>query len=255
MAAPSVQEATGVTVSRVALSIPVVVGTCAWGACHPASQLFGRTRRRTGRDRTIALTFDDGPNPEVTPGLLDLLERYEARATFFLIGRYVRACPSLAAEIAARGHAIGNHTDTHPNLVWLSRARVVDELARCEAAIVRATGQRPRFMRPPYGYRSPAVHAAAREAGMGLPVMWSKTAKDWERQPILQLRRRLEKVGSGDIVLMHDGAHEALGGDRHQTIEVLSYWLPRWRDEGFALVSLDEHPLSRDEQSSEVDVA
>lgn len=228
-----------VTLSRVALTIPVMAGICAWSACHPASHLFGRTRRRTDRDRTIALTFDDGPNPAVTPRLLDLLARYGARATFFVIGRYVRACPELVAEIVARGHAIGNHTDTHPNLVWRTRAQVRDELARCTASIVQVTGQAPRFMRPPYGYRTPLVHAAARQAGLGRPILWSKSTYDWRPQPIGVLRRRLEEVTSGDIVLMHDGSHETLGGDRRLTIEALEYWLPRWRDRGFDFVALD----------------
>src|SRR5690242_5558762 len=97
-------------VTPAVLAISFSTGMSAWGACHPRSQLFGRTRCDTGRDGTLALTFDDGPNPAVTPRLLDLLDRYDARATFFLIGRHVRACPALAADVAARGHAIGNHT-------------------------------------------------------------------------------------------------------------------------------------------------
>src|SRR6476661_2066533 len=164
-------------VSRALLAIPVAAGICAWGACHPSAQVFGPTRRRTHRDRTVALTFDDGPNPAVTPQLLDLLDRYDARATFFLIGRYVRACPEIAAEIARRGHVLGNHTDTHPNLLWLSRTQILDELARCEASILEATGQRTTIMRPPYGIRGPQVHAAAREARLGPPIMWSRAAK------------------------------------------------------------------------------
>jgi peptidoglycan-N-acetylglucosamine deacetylase len=231
-----------VTVSPAALAIPVVAGLCAWSACHPSAQVFGRTRRRTGHERALALTFDDGPNPAVTPQLLDLLDRYDARATFFLIGRYVRACPTLAAEIAARGHAIGNHTDTHPNLLWLSRARILEELERCAASILRATGQRTSIMRPPYGYRGPQVHAAVRQAGLAPPIMWSKTARDWTRQPIAQLIHRLQAVRAGDIVLLHDGFHRALGGDRQQTVHALEHWLPRWKAHGLDLVSLS--PLS-----------
>src|SRR5262245_21137741 len=175
------------TLSSSAALIPVAAGICAWGAYHPASQLFGKTQRLTGRARTIALTFDDGPNPAATPQLLDLLERYDARGTFFLIGRHVRACPGLVAVIAARGHGIGNHTDTHPNLVWQSRRRILDELERCDRSIAEATGQRPRIMRPPFGYRRPQVHAAVREAGFGRPVLWSRSARDWIPQPASQV--------------------------------------------------------------------
>jgi peptidoglycan/xylan/chitin deacetylase (PgdA/CDA1 family) len=213
-------------------------GICAWGAYHPSSELFGKTRRRIGRARTIALTFDDGPNPAVTPQLLDLLDRYDARGTFFLIGRHVRACPALTAEIAARGHTIGNHTDTHPNLLWQSRRRILEELERCDASIADATGQRPRIMRPPYGCRRPQVHAAARDAGFGRPVLWSRSARDWTQQLATQVIERLRAIRPGDIVLLHDGFHAALGADRRHTVDALEYWLPRWKAQGFAFVSV-----------------
>jgi peptidoglycan/xylan/chitin deacetylase (PgdA/CDA1 family) len=227
------------TLSSSATLISLAAGICAWGAYHPSSELFGKTQRRTGRARTIALTFDDGPNPAVTQQLLDLLERYDARGTFFLIGRHVRACPALTAEIATRGHTIGNHTDTHPNLLWQSRRRILDELERCDASIADATGQRPRIMRPPWGYRRPQVHAAARDAGLGRPVLWSRSARDWRPQQATQVIQRLRAIRPGDIVLLHDGFHAALGADRRHTIGALQYWLPRWKAQGLAFVSVD----------------
>jgi len=226
------------TLSSPAAVISLAAGICAWGAYHPSSELFGQTQRRTGRLRTIALTFDDGPNPAVTSRLLDLLERYDARGTFFVIGRHVRACPALAREIVARGHTIGNHTDTHPNLLWQSRRRIVEELERCDVSIADATGQRPRIMRPPFGYRRPQVHAAARHAGFGRPVLWSRSARDWRPQEPAPVIRRLRSVRPGDIVLLHDGFHAALGADRGHTLHALEYWLPRWRAEGLTSVSL-----------------
>jgi peptidoglycan-N-acetylglucosamine deacetylase len=226
------------TLSSAAAMVSFGAGICAWGVYHPSSQLFGKTQRRTGRARAIALTFDDGPNPAVTPHLLDLLERYDARGTFFLIGRHVRACPALAAEIAARGHTIGNHTDTHPNLLWQSRRRILDELERCDEAIAEATGRRPMIMRPPYGYRRPQVHAAARDAGFGRPVLWSRSARDWTPQGAAQVIRRLRAIRPGDIVLLHDGFHGALGADRQHTVHALEYWLPRWKAQGLAFVSV-----------------
>src|SRR5271154_5759742 len=89
----------------------VASATYAWGSVAPSSQLFGPTIRSTGDTSTIALTFDDGPNPAVTPLLLDLLDRHRVKATFFLIGGWVREAPSLANDIVTRGHAVGNHTD------------------------------------------------------------------------------------------------------------------------------------------------
>jgi peptidoglycan/xylan/chitin deacetylase (PgdA/CDA1 family) len=174
----------------------------------------------------------------MTPQVLDVLEQYNVRGTFFLIGRYVRACPGLAAEIAARGHAIGNHTDTHPNVLWQSRRRILDELERCNASIADATGRRPRVMRPPWGYRPPQLYAAARDAGFGRPVLWSRSARDWNPQQSAQVIRRLRGIHDGDIVLLHDGFHAALGADRWHTVRALEYWLPRWKAEGLACISI-----------------
>jgi peptidoglycan-N-acetylglucosamine deacetylase len=212
---------------------------CAWGAVHPRSQLFGRTLRRTGDDSTLALTFDDGPNPAVTPRSLELLARHEARATFFLVGRHVRACPGLAAEIAARGHAIGNHTETHPNLIWLSPRRIREELARCGEAIAEATGRKAGWMRPPFGYRGPQLARAVRGAACAGVAMWSASGRDWRPQPAVRVIRRLRRAPGGDIVLLHDGDYRALGADRRHTIEALEYWLPRWKDAGLRFVGLD----------------
>jgi peptidoglycan/xylan/chitin deacetylase (PgdA/CDA1 family) len=182
----------------------------------------------------------------MTPQLLDLLEQYDARGTFFLIGRHVRACPALTAEIATRGHGIGNHTDTHPNLLWQSRRRILDELERCNASIADATGQRPRIMRPPWGYRPPQVYAAARDAGFGRPVLWSRSARDWTPQQSSQVICRLGGIHDGDIVLLHDGFHAAIGADRRHTVRALEYWLPRWKAEGLACISIGgvDHQVS-----------
>src|SRR5580658_2928408 len=118
-------------------------GAFAWGAVAPESQLFGHPIRRTGDSATMALTFDDGPNPAVTPALLDLLDRHGVRATFFVIGEFVRAVPALAREISARGHVLGNHTQTHPRLTFCSPSRTRAELDQCDDAIQAATGTRP----------------------------------------------------------------------------------------------------------------
>src|SRR5215467_650590 len=102
--------------------------------------MFGATLCRTSAGAQLAITFDDGPNPAITPKLLDLLDRYEAKATFFVIGRFVRECPELVRETVARGHVAGNHTDTHANLFWLSPAQITVELRLCHHAITNALG-------------------------------------------------------------------------------------------------------------------
>jgi len=219
-------------------------GLAAWSAMHPAAQLFGPTIRRTGRRDAVALTFDDGPNPPVTPQLLDLLDRHHVRATFFLIGRFVRARPELAREIAARGHTVGNHTDTHPNLIWLSHTRIREELVRCEEAIQQATGGHAgrcvaRWMRPPYGFRGPQLDRAVRQQGLRGVVTWSVLAYDWRAQPASRVIRRLRRVRASDIVVLHDGDHRGLGGERQHILGALEFWLPRWRDAGMEFVTMD----------------
>ncbi len=234
-------------------AVPVVAaasaGLAAWAAVHPAAQLFGPTVRRLPKSlgtRTLALTFDDGPNPAITPRLLDLLNKHEVRATFFLIGRFARACPELAHEIAARGHTAGNHTDTHPNLIWLSNERLAEELGRCQASVAEATrAGAPRWMRPPYGFRGPHLDAAVRRQGLAGVVMWSVIAYDWKPQPASRLVERLRRVAhesgrGGDIVVLHDGDHRALGGAREHVLDALEYWLPRWRDAGLEFVTMDQ---------------
>jgi peptidoglycan-N-acetylglucosamine deacetylase len=218
----------------------VAAGVGSWGAVSPSSQLFGKSLRHTGKPDDIALTFDDGPNPKITPRLLDLLDRHHVKATFFLIGRYVRACRALTAEIAARGHAIGNHTETHPNLLWMGRASIEDELQKCREAIESATGHPPVWMRPPFGFRGPQLQAALRNTGHREMVMWSALAWDWKPQPATKVIERLRAVRGGDIVLLHDGDHREPHGNRGHTVDALGYWLPRWNDEGLRFVTVDD---------------
>ena len=231
--------------AMVSIGAAAVAGIAAWGAVAPSSELFGPTLRHTASSRQIALTFDDGPNPAVTPRLLELFDRYSVRATFFLIGKFARACPELVKEISARGHLIGNHSDTHANLFFQSPAGIRGELARCQDAIAAATrAEPPRWMRPPYGNRSPLLRGEIKRAGMRGVVMWSKICWDWKPQPPERLIERLSRVARpnqphGDIVVMHDGDHRALGGDRHHVVAALEYWLPRWRDAGMEFVTIE----------------
>ncbi len=214
-------------------------GAFAWGAFAPWSQMFGRTVRFTNCADSLALTFDDGPNPAITPALLDLLDCHHAKATFFLIGRYAVAQPALVREIAACGHVIGNHTQTHPNLTFLSRARLDQELSQCDDSIGAIVGRQPEWMRPPFGARSPALNRIVRGRGCRGVVMWSKWARDWNAQPCAPVIRRLENVKGGDILLLHDGDHRDPRGDRRHTIDALAHWLPRWKDAGLHFVTLD----------------
>lgn len=214
-------------------------GVYAYGAAAHASQVFGRTIRETGISDAVALTFDDGPNPAITPALLDLLEQYGAKATFFVIGSRVRAFPDLASEAVKRGHTMGNHTETHPRLTLCSPQRTREELGRCDEAIGEATGVSVRWMRPPYGYRSPWLDGIARERGEEI-VMWNVVARDWATQDTQNIIQRLRGTRGGDIVLLHDGNHRVFKGERRHVLRALEYWLPRWKDSGIRFLSMDQ---------------
>jgi peptidoglycan-N-acetylglucosamine deacetylase len=181
------------------ISVPAAVlatgGVTAYGAVHSRAQLFGPTICKTNSPRKLAITFDDGPNPAITPKLLDLLDRYQAKATFFLIGRFVRECAALVKETVARGHALGNHTDTHPNLFWSTSSKIAAELRRCHDAISEVTGAPPKWFRPPYGFRNPWVIPAA--SGLGYrTVMWTLIPGDWREKPVEWLIARMNPIAT-----------------------------------------------------------
>jgi peptidoglycan/xylan/chitin deacetylase (PgdA/CDA1 family) len=220
-------------------------GVAAWGTVSPSAELFGPTVRHTPSAKALALTFDDGPNPEVTPRLLDLLDRHSARATFFVVGKFARSCPELVRETAARGHLLGNHSETHTRFVFLSPARIQEELMRCQDAVAQATqSEPPRWMRPPYGYRSPFLRAEVRHAGLRGVVMWSRSFRDWKPQPPERLIHKLSRAAQpgnahGNVILLHDGDHRTQGADRHHVVTALEFWMPRWRDAGLEFVTIE----------------
>jgi peptidoglycan/xylan/chitin deacetylase (PgdA/CDA1 family) len=237
-------------------ALGTAAGITAYGAAFPHAQVFGPTVCRTNSPRRLAITFDDGPNPAITPKLLDLLQQHHAHATFFLIGRFVREYQELVREIAARGHAIGNHTETHPNLFWFGQSQIRIELSRCSDAIQSATGQLPKWFRPPFGMRNPWLAGVARELDLRV-VMWTLIPGDWrDDKPSEWLIRRMTPVAvrtenklqnpltrasyTGEILCLHDGFHRRQNGDRTHTLAALEHWLPRWRDLGLDFVTIDQ---------------
>lgn len=234
----------------------VFASLTAYGAVHPRAQLFGPTLCRTSLPQQLAITFDDGPNPAITPKLLDLLDRHHAKGTFFLIGKYVRANPSLAKEILARGHLLGNHTDSHPNLFFCGPRETREELLRCSEAIHNAAWLEPRWFRPPFGFRSPWLSEIVHRQSMRT-VMWTLLPGDWRIKPADWLTARMQPVADhartnlaadsrhgsgprGDILCLHDGFHAANNADRAHTLAALGYWLPRWRDLGLEFVTIEQ---------------
>ncbi|NUO62545.1 MAG: polysaccharide deacetylase family protein [Gemmatimonadaceae bacterium] len=198
----------------------LAAGTLAHGTFHRNSPVFGRALGRLpapAGDHVVALTFDDGPNPEATPRILDALASSGTTATFFLLGRHVERWPDLARRVADEGHAIGNHGWHHRKLHRLSPSRVREDLELGTKAIVDATGVSPRLFRAPHGFRAPWVTPIAASLGQRT-IGWSLGVWDSDRPGVDAIvDRTVGGTRPGSIVLLHDGDGYAPTGDRTQT--------------------------------------
>ena len=180
------------TLATAGAAATLAAGGYAYAAMWPTSQIFGHAIIGGSDPHEFALTYDDGPNDPYTQQLLDVLARHDIRATFFLIGRFVRQRPDIARAIRAAGHLVGNHTMTHPVLLFQSPKRVRDELAGCNAAIEDALGEEVRIFRPPHGASRPDVLRAARELGL-TPVLWNAMGYDWKPTTAEKVLANLQK--------------------------------------------------------------
>jgi len=215
------------------------VGYAGYSAYSPRSQLYGRTYLGAGRgSRQLALTYDDGPNDPHTLRLLEVLARHDVKATFFLIGRFVAERPEIAREVVRAGHAIGNHTFNHPNLIFCSAARVRSELEQCRKIVNDTVGEHSALWRPPFGARLPHVLGVSRKLGLE-PVMWTVSSNDWKIRSAEAIEQRVAKrVHGGDVILMHDGSHVRMGADRARTVEATGHLIRRCKDQGYEFVTV-----------------
>jgi peptidoglycan/xylan/chitin deacetylase (PgdA/CDA1 family) len=178
--------------------------------------------QRTIDGAGVMLTFDDGPHPEGTPSVLEALERAGMRAMFFLVGEQVRRRPSLAREILGAGHAIALHCDRHRlQLRYTARELQVD-LDRGTGALEDATGERPRWHRPPYGVYSPSGLTAVRTRGL-TPLLWSRWGKDWRKftTPSRIAARATRGLARGDVILLHDADFYSARDSHRRTLAAL----------------------------------
>ena len=181
----------------------------------------------------VVLTFDDGPDIAYTPKILEILKQYDAKATFFEIGRNVTQHPELTKQIHAAGHSVGNHTWTHADLRKLSAAAFQREITSTDQAIRAQTGSTPGCVRPPYGAVSATVRQRAKALGKDL-VMWTVDSSDWTKPgtPAI-VQRVLKQVHNGSVILMHDG-----GGNRTQTVAALPTILKALKAQGYGFRTL-----------------
>lgn len=225
-------------------TLALATGAAAHGAFHRNSPVFGPVLARLPRDGDgsprVALTFDDGPNADATPRILDALGEAGATATFFVLGRHAERWPHLVHRAAAEGHQLANHGYFHRKLHDRSPAYVRRDLALGAAALDRAAGVRPRFFRAPHGFRSPWVTPIARALGQRT-VGWTLGVWDSARPGVDAIvRRTVEGARDRSIVLLHDGDGYDPSGDRRQTASALPRIIGELRARGFAFASLPE---------------
>jgi peptidoglycan-N-acetylglucosamine deacetylase len=217
-----------------------IAGALTHGAFYPNSPIFGPvvSHLRT-RDRIVALTFDDGPNPDATPAILDALAVRGIKAAFFVLGRHAERWPALVRRTAEEGHTICNHGYHHRKLHLKSPRYVRDDLELGTRAIIDACGVRPGFFRAPHGFRSPWVTAIAASLGQRT-VGWSRGVWDSARPGVEVIAERtVRAVRPGAILLLHDGDGYDPLGDRGQTARAVPLLADRIRDLGFEFASLE----------------
>lgn len=216
------------------------------GACRPGGYRVAPVRPGQtvyfvpNTNRMLALTFDDGPNGAATEKILDILKRFNAPATFFLIGANVTHYPDLARRIVREGHAIGNHTFSHPRFDLLGTREMVGEIAAGDDAIAGATGTRPTWFRPPFGINGLGLEEVCAGAGYAI-AGWSGAVGDWNPHSAGEIAEHaITQATPGDILLLHDGWETRHDADRQNTVDAVPLILERLLREGFHFVTLPE---------------
>lgn len=192
--------------------------------------------RKKKNDRMeIALTFDDGPHPHYTPIILDILEEYGIKATFFMVGENVKYYESTAQAVIDAGHEVENHTFTHKSMGKLNSNDMRREIGECEDAIGYLTEYRTRFLRPPEGKMSQTVRDVIRELDYKV-ILWDVDTRDWAHTPPPDIANNiLSSIEAGDIILMHDFI-----GHNSPTPEALRIVIPELLDRGYKFVTVSE---------------
>jgi peptidoglycan-N-acetylglucosamine deacetylase len=191
-----------------------------------------------GKRKVLAITFDDGPDPVDTPQILDLLEKYQVKATFFVIGSKAGKYPEILRREMEGGHEIANHTFTHQFFNRSSTAeKIKKEIEQTQEAIYTITGQKPSLFRPPGGMFNESVLRVARNEGLRT-IMWSwhQDTRDWSRPGVGYIVNKvLKNVHNGDIILLHDYV-----SGKSQTIKALESILPALSKQGYEFVTVSE---------------
>ena len=216
-----------------------ISAAAAYGSISKSSQLFGPTvYKGPGRQRTVALTFDDGPSEGTMP-LLEYLHREQVWATFFQCGMNVKRLPQIAGEVAAAGHQLGNHSYSHPKLLFKSTRFIEHEFTEAQKIITFETGLAPIVLRPPYGFRWAGMRAVQQKLSL-LNVLWTVIANDW-RWPAEKIMRHVLKAASpGGIVCLHDGRTVEPKPDISETLAAVRKIVPVLKDQGYTFLTISD---------------
>lgn len=178
--------------------------------------------------KAVALTFDDGPSPKTTPVALDLLKKYNAKGTFFMVGHAVEGNEDIIKRVIAEGHQIGNHSWDHPVLTKISLEKAKSQINDTTAALKKASGLDVHIMRPPYGAINGAIQAAVDQSF----ILWDVDTLDWKNRNTASIMKEVRKAQPGSIILMHD-VHQT-------TIDALPLILQYLTEQGFEMVTIEE---------------
>jgi peptidoglycan/xylan/chitin deacetylase (PgdA/CDA1 family) len=225
-------------------SLPIATGgVCAasaflaWAVRGRSSTVFGRSVwRGSPQRRAVALTFDDGPS-EGTPEILDILAQYRVPATFFQCGANVERLPAIARAVAEAGHAIGNHSHTHPLFCFCSARFLEEDLRRAQQAIQTHTGVLPVWFRAPFGVRWFGLARAQRRLGL-TGVMWSAIGRDWKLPADAVFERLANRATNGAILCLHDGRELRPRPDIGATVEAVRRLVPALLEQGFEFATV-----------------
>ena len=183
-----------------------VLAALVWASADIGSGVYLKALcRAESTDKVVALTFDDGPDADSTPRVLDLLKRYDVRATFFVVGEQARQNPELIHRMVAEGHTVAGHSYYHlPQSTLWSSQRYTEELFRCNDVVARLTGLRMRLYRPPFGVTNPPIARAVKNLGL-IPVGWSVRSLDTMTKDTDRVVDRVMRgLRGGDVILLHD---------------------------------------------------
>jgi len=188
--------------------------------------------------KTLCLTYDDGPNDPYTLDLLEVLAKHNVVATFFMIGNFVLQRPDIARMVASEGHLIANHTMSHPQLPSLSADDVLSEITGCSRVLDEVVGQHSNLFRAPFVLTNSAIEETVTKLGLQ-SVMWKAAGSDWMLKGddfiVEKVDRELD--GESGIILLHDGWHQQMGGDRSATVDATDRMIDLYKYEGFEFVT------------------